>query len=110
VRAVQSDPQLVSRFELVGLPRWEMSEDFLMLLASFERMLPLRSASGLTDQRLAKSLLALSEGTIGELAALLNSAAVAAVRDGAERIDEPLLKRLPWIPPSARKRAAERLA
>jgi hypothetical protein len=110
IRAVQSDPQLANRFEPSGLPRWEMNEDFLMLLASFERMLPLRRASGLTDQRLAKSLLALSEGTIGELAALLNIAAIAAVRNGAERIDEPLLKGLPWIPPSARKRAAERFA
>jgi ATP-dependent Clp protease ATP-binding subunit ClpA len=37
MRAIQTDPQMVSRFEPVALPRWEMNRDFQMLLASFER-------------------------------------------------------------------------
>lgn len=41
-RAIQTDPQLANRFEPIVLPRWEPDNDFLRLLASFERMLPLR--------------------------------------------------------------------
>ncbi|MCU0294398.1 MAG: TniB family NTP-binding protein [Thermoanaerobaculaceae bacterium] len=33
VRALQTDPQLANRFEPVALPRWEMNQDYLMLLA-----------------------------------------------------------------------------
>jgi hypothetical protein len=110
LRAIQTDPQMVNRFEPVALPRWEMNRDFQMLLASFERLLPLRQPSLLAEPALAAKLLALSEGTIGELFALLIAAAVNAIRSGAERIDEGVLARIDWIAPSARRRAIEKLA
>lgn len=109
VRAIQTDPQLANRFEPVALPRWEMGQDYLMLLASFERMLPLRQPSRLVQPKLATRLLALSEGTIGELVALLTTAAVYAVRTGAELIDERSLVSIDWTPPSERKRRIEQL-
>jgi hypothetical protein len=83
---------MVNRFEPVALPRWEMNRDFQMLLASFERILPLRQPSLLAEPALATKLLALSEGTIGELFALLAAAIVRAIRSGAERIR----RRRPW--------------
>ena len=67
LRAIQTDPQMVNRFEPVALPRWEMNRDFQMLLASFERILPLREQSLLAEPKMAAKLLALSEGTIGDL-------------------------------------------
>ena len=109
VRAIQTDPQMVNRFEPVALPRWEMNRDFQMLLASFERILPLRQPSLLAEPALATKLLALSEGTIGELFALLVAATVRAIRSGAERIDEGVLGSIDWIAPSARRRAIEKL-
>lgn len=109
VRALQTDPQLANRFEPVPLPRWEMGRDYLMLLASLEKMIPLREPSGLAQPKLATRLLAMSEGTIGELVALLTAAAVYAVRTGAERIDERTLASIDWTPPSERRRS-ERLA
>ena len=100
---------MVNRFEPVALPRWEMNRDFQMLLASFERILPLRQPSLLAEPALATKLLALSEGTIGELFALLVAATVRAIRSGAERIDEGVLGSIDWIAPSARRRAIEKL-
>ncbi len=109
VRAIQTDPQMANRFEPVALPRWEMNRDFQTLLASFERILPLRQPSRLAEPALAASLLALSEGTIGELSALLVASAACAIRSGAERIDEDVLRKTGWAPPSVRRRQIEKL-
>ena len=109
LRALQADPQLANRFEPAALPPWQLDQEFQMLLASFERVLPLRQPSRLADETLARKLLALSEGSLGELAVLLTSAAVYAVRSGTERIDEQVLAAIDWVPPTERRRRAERL-
>jgi len=109
LRAVQADPQLANRFEPAALPRWQLNHEFQMLLASFERVLPLQKPSRLADEQLARQLLTLSEGSLGELAVLLTSAAVYAVQSGAERIDAKVLAAIDWVPPSERRRRAERL-
>jgi hypothetical protein len=109
LRAIQADPQLANRFEPAALPPWQLNQEFQMLLASFEQALPLRKASRLADEQMARKLLALSEGSLGELSVLLTSAAVYAVQSGAERIDEKVLAAIDWIPPSERRRRAERL-
>ncbi len=109
LRAIQADPQLANRFEPAALPRWRLDQKFQMLLASFERVLALRQPSRLANEPLARKLLALSEGSLGELSALLTAAAVYAVKSGTERIDETVLAAVDWIPPSERRRRAERL-
>lgn len=107
-RAIQTDPQLANRFEPALLPRWAFDTDFLRLLASFERMLPLAEPSNLHETGLATKLFSLSEGYLGELSTLLTQAAVVAVESGQERIDIRLLDRLRWVSPSERRRQAER--
>jgi hypothetical protein len=102
VRAIQADPQLASRFYRAELPLWHMGREYRKLLASFERMLPLKRPSQLSKEPLATKLLAMTEGTIGELSTLLKSAAIYAVRTSAERIDASVLTGLEWEPPSAR--------
>jgi hypothetical protein len=109
LRAIQADPQLANRFEPAALPRWRLNQEFQMLLASFEQALPLREPSRLADKQGARKLLALSEGSLGELSSLLTAAAVYAVQTGAERIDEQSLAALDWVPPSERRRRAESL-
>lgn len=106
-RALQTDPQLSNRFEPVTLPRWEMDHDFQRLLASFERMLPLKQPSGLAQQELASTLFAISEGYIGELSRLLSDASALAINSGTEQISAKLLQQLDWTPPSRRKRQLE---
>jgi hypothetical protein len=109
LRALQADPQLANRFEPAALPRWRLDQEFQRLLVSFERALPLRTASRLADEPLARKLLALSEGSLGELTTLLSAAAVYAVTSGAERIDAEVLAAIEWLPPSERRRQAEHL-
>lgn len=101
--AVQTDPQLSNRFEPAVLPRWEMGTEYLKLLASFERMLPLKKPSTLIETGLALKLLSMSEGTIGELSTVLGKAAVKAVESGGECINTKILDSIGWILPSERK-------
>lgn len=107
-RALQTDPQLANRFEPALLPRWEFDTDFLRLLVSFERMLPLREPSQLHDMTLATKLFSMSEGYIGELSRLLTNAAVYAVESGRERIDIRMLNEIGWFSPSDRKRQIDK--
>lgn len=106
--ALQTDPQLANRFEPAALPRWEQGREYLRLLSSFERMLPLKRAAHLTGEDLAFKLLGMSEGTIGELSALLTRAAVSAIEKGTETITPKLLDGIGWIRPSERKWRAEK--
>jgi hypothetical protein len=76
----------------------------LRLLASFERLLPLRKPSALAESALAERIYALSEGTIGEISAVITTAAVEAIRSGEERIDRKLLDRIDYVTPSDRRR------
>lgn len=103
-RALQTDPQLANRFEPALLPRWEFDTDFLRLLASFERMLPLHEPSELHDTSVATKLFSMSEGYIGELSRLLASAAECAIQTGRERIDVLVLDKIDWVSPSERRR------
>ncbi len=105
IRVIQSDPQLANRFEPVVLPRWELNAEYLRLLSSFERIVPLRKQSGLNQRDIALRILALSEGTIGEISSLLNRAAVWAIRSGSEAIDEKALAGCGYTSPSKRKSA-----
>jgi len=109
LRAVQADPQLANRFEPAALPPWQLDREFQMLLASFEQVLPLRKPSRLAQEKIARKLLALSEGSLGELSVLLTSGAIYAVHSGTERINEKVLAAIDWVPPSERRRRAERM-
>jgi type II secretory pathway predicted ATPase ExeA len=108
-RAIQTDPQLANRFEPVVLPRWELDNDFLRLLASFERMLPLSNPSRLHGAELSTRLFAMCEGYIGELSRVLTEAAAHAVLSGRETIDLKTLDGIGWTPPSERKRRIDRI-
>lgn len=108
--AIQTDPQLANRFMPISLPRWEIGDTvkckknpYLKLLSSFESVLPLKEQSNLTESRVALKLLNMSEGLIGELSAILNEAAVKAIRSKKERIDVNILNDINFIPPSDRK-------
>lgn len=108
IRAIASDPQLANRFEPLVLRRWELDHEFLMLLASFERLLPLRQRSELTESAIAARLLSMCDGTIGELHNLLSAATECAILGGHEKIDLTLLRTLDWIVPAERGRYAAR--
>lgn len=103
-QAIQTDPQFANRFEPVGIPRWELDQEFLRLLFSFEKVLPLKLPSQLHQDALARTLFSMSEGYIGELSSLLNDAAVYAIKNNIEQITPKVLKEINWVLPSRRKR------
>lgn len=102
VNAVRTDPQMANRFEPEFLPKWEMGDEYLRLLASFESLLPLKSASNLTETSLALKILAMSEGTVGGIDAVLKRAAVKAIQTGEERVTLRGLESIGWVQPRER--------
>jgi hypothetical protein len=90
------------------LPVCEPGEEFARLLASFETVLPLRDPSHLSTAPLYELILRRSEGTIGEIAALLGSATAAALLNGEESINCAGIERADYHPPSVRRRMVER--
>lgn len=110
LRAIQSDPQMVNRFEPAAVPKWMLDEEFRRLLASFESVIPLRQPSALPMGNMPLRLLTMCEGQIGELRSLLVIAATAAIRTGREKIDHAILEGVPWVLPSQRRGEAEQLA
>ena len=102
--ALSSSDEMINRMPMVSLPSWALDDAFRQLLAAFQRQLPLRDPSRLTTRSMASLIHALSEGLIGEVHDLLESAVERALTTGRESIDEALLRELSWIPPSQRKR------
>lgn len=106
--AIRSDDQLENRFEPFLLPPWEDGPEFGRLLASFEAVLPLCEPSGLGAPAMRIHVLRRSEGTIGEVAALLSAALEAALLAGEERIGPSVLEAANYQPPTIRRRLFER--
>jgi hypothetical protein len=106
--AIRSDPQLENRFAPFTLPMWEPGEEACALLASFAASFPLRRPSAIATVDMATYLLTRSEGTIGELTALLTDAAIAAIESGEEAINQRTLLLAPYAGPAERRRMFER--
>lgn len=109
LRAVSIDPQIQNRFLPELLPKWQMNKEFRQLLMSFERVLPLSNPSELHEPQLAGKLLAMCEGTLGELSMLLNMAATYAIKEGHEQISADALNACGYVSPSDRTRLASRV-
>jgi hypothetical protein len=106
--AIRSDDQLENRFDPLVLPIWEEGEELKSLIASFAGALPLKRPSKIATVGMSKYILAKSGGTIGEIARLLNAAAIEAVKGGEECINEKTLKFADYQSPPERRRAFER--
>lgn len=104
LRAIKTDPQLDNRFKPIVLPRWEYGQDYRRLLASFERMMPLRKPSTLHKKPIAMKLLAMSDGLIGELAEIIALAAIQAIKANGECITLDTLQSLDWLSPTERRK------
>ena len=105
---VNATSEMASRFDLHAVPRWQYGEEFFALLDSLEASMPLARASDLSNEPLAREIFQLSEGLIGEIVAIVTTAAAAAARSGAERITKTGIEALRYIPVSKRRRAPVR--
>jgi len=91
-QALMTDQQLADRFAAAELPCWENDGAFEQLLLSFESILPLRRPSEFRDPKIHHRILSLTEGVLGRICGLLETAAIEAIRSGEERICLSLLK------------------
>lgn len=107
--AIRTDPQLENRFHPIILPVWEEGDELGGLIQSFVATFPLRKPSFLNSADLQRWILARTGGTIGEIAALLRSAAVAAVESGEETINQRSLHLMKYRGPAERRRLTEKL-
>lgn len=101
--AINSDPQLGNRFEVTSLTSWKPDDDFYRLLASFERLIPLKKPSNLVQEELAMKIFSMADGKLGEISTILKKAANLAITTGKEYIDVNILSTLDYVPQSKRK-------
>jgi hypothetical protein len=91
-QALMTDQQLADRFSAAELPAWENDAALEQLLLSFESILPLRRSSDFRDPKVHQRIISLTEGVLGRICGLLETAALEAIRSGEERICLSLLK------------------
>ncbi|RXJ77047.1 transposase [Arcobacter sp. F155] len=104
---LSSDPQLSSRFDIVRLTKWELDKNFLGLLKSFEKRLPLSKPSNLFTKEKATLLHLISRGNIGDLHKLLIECATYAIQNDIEEITVDIIKKFKWIKPTNAMTARE---
>jgi len=90
--ALQSDDQMVSRFRPFELARWRESDEFRGFVQAFEKTIPIRQKSGLSDQPMVQALLEVSGGLTWLVAEVLTGAARVAIRSGSECITVELIR------------------
>lgn len=93
-QAFHKEDQLHKRFRRIELKRMQRGDEWRKILRAYEKLIPLRRPSELTETSLSERLYTLSSGIIGELSNLLYDSAIAAIRSGEERITEALIKSL----------------
>ena len=93
---IEGDRQTYSRFKFMNLPTWKDDGNFRNLLSTFERVLPLKKVSNLAGDQLYRRILVMSEGIMANVEEILQEAAELAIETGKERIDEQVLKEVPF--------------
>lgn len=109
LQALSVDPQMQNRFPPEMLVKWTLDREARQLLKSFEMILPLKEPSLLHDKANAGKILAMSEGSIGEICTLLHLAAEHALRSKKEAITTDVLNKCGYVSPSERAQFAARL-
>jgi hypothetical protein len=90
--AMQTDPQIASRFEPYALPRWKESADLRAFVVSFGRLLPLERPSPLGSKNVIQKLMAYSKGLTGKITSLLAQSAELAIRHKTESISLEIIE------------------
>ena len=99
VSLVYNDHQLKSRFVPTKIKNWELDNDYFSLLYAIESILPLKKPSMLYEQsKLAKDILELSDGLIGDIITIIYLLAKYAIKSGEEKIKRDMLKKINYIP------------
>lgn len=100
VRILHTDPQHASRFDVAELPFWQNDREFKRLVGSFEKILPLKKQSNLTEITTLNLIYSISGGNIGNVKRLLNECAIEAIKSGNEQITKKMIEGKSWIRPT----------
>jgi len=100
VRILHTDPQHASRFDVAELPLWQNDKEFRRLVGSFERILPLKKPSNLTEISVLNLIYSISGGNIGNIKRLINECAIEAIESGEERITSKMIEDRSWLRPT----------
>lgn len=100
VRILHTDPQHASRFDVAELPLWQNDKEFRRLVGSFERILPLKKPSNLTEISVLNLIYSISGGNIGNIKRLINECAIEAIESGEERITGKMIEDRSWLRPT----------
>ena len=100
ITILHTDPQYASRFDVVNLPKWELNQDFLRLLVSYVRLLPLKKQSNLASKEIATLIFEVSGGNLGDLNRLLVECAKEAILQGEEEITYDIVHKFKWLKPT----------
>ena len=92
---------------MVHLPYWENGLEFRKLLHNYQKVLPLAEDSRLATSQLADIIFEKTNATVGEFIMLLEKSAIAALRSGAEKIDEEAIFNSGYIRPELRRKTVE---
>jgi len=96
-----SDEQLRSRFDEIQLTKWALDKNFLGLLQSFEKVIPLHKPSHLIEKEKAILLHTISDGNLGDLHRLLIECATYAIENEIEEITVDIIKKFQWLKPTS---------
>lgn len=97
LRAVSTDTQISSRFRPIYLKKWKMDKEFISLLATYLKTLPLKKESIVLTPNTAMEILEMSDGNIGDIIGLLKKAAIYAIESKSERITLQEIKECGYI-------------
>ena len=92
--ALKGNPQVVSRYPVIHLDKWNNNASFRTLLRSFERGMVLRERSNLDEKETADRIYELSGGTIGGVSNIITECAADALKRGEEKITLNLINEL----------------
>ncbi len=106
---IRLDEQLANRFEPYILPEWQYDQDYLSLLATYNKILPLRDDFDLTESVLAKKIFSKCDGKIGEIDSVVRLAAIKGISSCRDSITEDLLERIDYKSPVERRQQLERI-
>ncbi|WP_330442628.1 TniB family NTP-binding protein [Flavobacterium sp. C4GT6] len=89
--AIDSDINVSRRFDKIELSPWQLDNDYIRLLMSFEKILPLKENSNLHNQKVAEKIYSMSRGILGETKTVIDRAAILAIKSGTEKITFEIL-------------------
>lgn len=106
---IRIDEQLENRFEVESLPEWKYDQEYLSLLATYNKILPLKYSFDLTEPGIAKKIFSMGDGKIGEICTVIRKAAIQAIWSFRDTIDEKVLEEIDHKSPSDRRQQLERI-